>query len=48
MGGGEPPRTFGSIVPGSATGALEGLTGTVEITQAESGAHVITLDVQFG
>ena len=47
MGGGEPPRTFGNIVPGSGTGALAGLLGTVEIAQSETGEHTITLDVRF-
>ncbi len=34
-----PPRTFGNIVPGSGTGELAGLTGTVELGDG----HTFTL-----
>ncbi len=43
MGPGMAPRTFGHVVPGSGTGDLAGLTGTVEISQA-GGDHSLTLD----
>ena len=44
MGPGMAPRTFGDVVPGSGTGALAGLTGTVTILQTEDGGHTMTLD----
>jgi hypothetical protein len=43
MGGGLSPRTFGTIVPGSGTGALAGLRGTVEISRDAGGEHTITV-----
>ena len=39
-------RAFGSIVPGSGTGELRGLTGSVEYRHDESGATV-TIDYGF-
>ena len=44
MGPGVPPRTFGNVVPGSGTGELEGLTGTVEIGEG----HTLTLTYDIG
>lgn len=46
MGAGTPPHTFGSVVPGSGTGGLRGIGGTVEIAQPD-GQHTMTLDVAF-
>jgi hypothetical protein len=43
----DDPTIFGTIVPGSGTGHLEGLRGSVEITQSEDGQHRIKLDVDF-
>ncbi len=43
-GGGGPDRTAGHVVPGSGTGDLAGLTGTVEIQVGADGAHTLTLD----
>ncbi len=43
MGGGTQ-KTAGHVVPGSATGELVGLTGTMEISVAEDGTHTLTLD----
>jgi len=43
-GGGAPPSTAGHIVPGSGTGALTGLTGTLSITRDDAGAHTLILD----
>ena len=37
-------RTGGHIVPGSGTGALVGLTGSVEISVDAEGAHTLTID----
>lgn len=37
-------RTAGHIVPGSGTGELEGLTGSVEIAVDADGGHTITLE----
>ncbi len=44
-GGGAPPKTLGSIVPGSGTGALSEIGGTIEITVDEAGVHFLTLQV---
>ncbi|HEX8906764.1 MAG TPA: DUF3224 domain-containing protein [Longimicrobiaceae bacterium] len=41
--GGGTQQAFGSVVPGSATGALRGLTGKVEYSHDERGA-VLTMD----
>lgn len=46
-GGGQAPRSFGHIVPGSGTGALEGISGEVEISVAADGAHALTLDYEI-
>ena len=46
-GGGSEPHTFGRIVPGSGTGALAGLSGSVMITRDEEGTHTLTMDVEF-
>ncbi|WP_412060922.1 DUF3224 domain-containing protein [Rubrivirga sp. IMCC45206] len=43
MGPGLAPRTFGHVVPGSGTGDLVGLAGTVEIGQTVDGTHTLTL-----
>ena len=42
MGPDVPPHTFGNVVPGSGTGELSGLSGTVQIAQAD-GVHTMTL-----
>jgi hypothetical protein len=34
----------GAVVPGSGTGELAGLTGTVSISHADGGGPVLTLD----
>lgn len=47
MGPGLPPRTFGSIVPGSGTGDMTGISGQVEIHQDEEGTHTLRLDYQL-
>lgn len=39
-----PPRTGGSVIPGSGTGELLGLTGAVEIAVSEEGRHTLTLE----
>ncbi|MEO0556649.1 MAG: DUF3224 domain-containing protein [Bacteroidota bacterium] len=39
IGPGVPPTTFGNVVPGSGTGELAGLSGTVEISEG----HTFTL-----
>lgn len=41
---GKPPRTAGHVVPGSGTGELTGLTGTMEISVAPDGTHTLALD----
>lgn len=41
-------RTAGHIVPGSGTGELEGLAGTVEIAVDADGGHSITLEYELG
>lgn len=42
-GPGIEPHTFGHIIPGTGTGDLAGLSGTVEIGRDAEGAHSITL-----
>lgn len=41
------PRTFGNVVPGSGTGALEGLLGTVQIAVDADGRHSLTLEYEL-
>ncbi|GAA3749264.1 DUF3224 domain-containing protein [Plantactinospora mayteni] len=36
----EPPRTFGHVVPGTGTGGLTGLLGTISYRHDESGHSV--------
>ncbi len=45
-GGGVAAYTFGQIIPGTGTGELAGLRGTVEINVTPEG-HLITLDYSF-
>lgn len=45
-GSGSAPYTFGQIIPGTGTGELVGLRGTVEINVTPEG-HLITLDYTF-
>ena len=40
--------TYGHIVPGSGTGELQGLTGTVEIQMDPQGNHTLTLEYELG
>lgn len=47
-GGGLPSRTGGHVVPGSGTGHLAGLTGVIEISVDDEGAHTITIDYEIG
>lgn len=42
------PRTGGHVVPGSGTGELADLSGTMEIHVDEDGKHTLTLDYQVG
>lgn len=44
MGPGIEPHTFGDIVPGSGTGELEGIAGTMEIMRTDEGEHTLVLD----
>ncbi len=44
---GSPPRTAGHVVPGSGTGELAGLTGTMEIAVAQDGTHTLALDCEL-
>lgn len=41
---GATPWTAGHVVPGSGTGELKGLTGTVEIAVDADGRHTLTLE----
>jgi hypothetical protein len=43
-GGGAPPSTAGHVVPGSGTGALAGLTGTIVIARDDAGGHTLILE----
>lgn len=40
-------RPFGYVVPGSATGALEGLRGEVTISVTSTGEHSVVIDVEL-
>lgn len=42
--GGAPPHTAGHVVPGSGTGDLAGLSGTMEITVDADGTHTLALE----
>ena len=44
LSGDGEPHTFGHLVPGSGTGDLAGIRGTMEIAQDASGAHTLTLE----
>jgi len=46
-GRGAPPRTAGHVVPGSGTGELSGLSGTMEIHVDAGGAHTLALDFEI-
>jgi hypothetical protein len=43
----DEPTISGNIVPGSGTGELSGLRGSVTITQSQDGQHRISLDIDF-
>ena len=40
-------KTSGHVVPGSGTGELSDLSGTMEILVAEDGTHTLTLDYEL-
>ncbi len=42
-----PPWTAGHVVPGSGTGELAGLTGTMEIRVDGDGTHTLTMDYEL-
>ena len=44
---GVPPRTAGHVVPGSGTGELAGLMGTMEIHVDGDGKHTLALDYEI-
>ena len=44
---GAPPRTGGHVVPGSGTGELAGLSGTMEIHVDGDGGHTLALDYEI-
>jgi len=44
---GKAPWTAGHVVPGSGTGALEGLSGQMEIAVAPDGTHTLRLDYEI-
>jgi hypothetical protein len=46
-GAGQTPSTAGHVVPGTGTGELAGLTGTLEI-RVEGKAHTLILDYDLG
>ncbi len=45
--GGGSQTTGGHVVPGSGTGELIGLTGSIVISVDEAGAHTLTLDYEL-
>jgi hypothetical protein len=46
-GGDQERRTFGNVVPGTGTGELEGLSGTVELSIDAEGRHTLTLEYEI-
>ncbi len=44
---GSPPRTAGHVVPGSGTGELAGLSGTMEIGVDADGRHTLELEYRI-
>ena len=44
---GAPPRTGGHVVPGSGTGELAGMSGTMEIHVDGDGGHTLALDYEI-
>ncbi len=44
---GAPPRTGGHVVPGSGTGRLAGLSGTMEIHVDADGRHTLILEYEI-
>jgi hypothetical protein len=46
-GAGRAPTTAGHIVPGSGTGQLAGLVGSIEISQDAEKKHTLVLDYEF-
>ena len=46
-GGGQDPYTFGTIVPGSGTGALAGISGKVEFARTAEGAHHLNITYEL-
>lgn len=44
---GAPPTTAGHVVPGSGTGELTGLTGSMEIAVTPDGTHALKLDYEL-
>ena len=44
---GSPPRTDGHVVPGSGTGELAGLSGSMEIVVDADGRHTIELEYRI-
>jgi hypothetical protein len=47
ISGGDDTTARGTVVPGSGTGALQGLSGTVAITVLPDGGHTFTLDYEI-
>lgn len=46
--GGDDTTSHGIVVPGSGTGDLAGISGTVAITVLPDGGHTFTLDYELG
>lgn len=46
--GGSDTTVQGVVVPGSGTGELRGLSGTVAVTVLPDGGHTFTLDYELG
>lgn len=47
MGPDIEPHTFGSIVPGSGTGQLKGISGSIEIVRSEGGMHELYVEYNY-
>ena len=46
-GGGKPNHTAGHVIPGSGTGELAGLTGTIEISVTKETGHRLIMDYEL-
>lgn len=48
LSGPKGETTYGTVIPGSGTGELKGLSGTISIVRDADGTHHFTMDYSFG